>query len=202
MTADESIRLRPVQPGDLPRMYEMQLDPESNRMAVTIPRVGEAFDLHWQQSLDDLAVTARVILDGEERIGYIACFPRDGHAPESPMDEEQVQARLRQFATPLAGYAATSPQRKELAEMLIRNLWTAMIAGPEMEEETWKTLKSTGKLDDDALQVVRQLYYEQMKPVVMPRILLICDSGIGYGRTNRRDGDGLLLFAHFKALRN
>jgi len=38
VTTYESVRLRPVQPGDLPRMYDMQLDPESNRMAVTIPR--------------------------------------------------------------------------------------------------------------------------------------------------------------------
>ena len=44
VTTDESIRLRPVQPGDLPRMYDLQLDPESNRMAVTIPRTREAFD--------------------------------------------------------------------------------------------------------------------------------------------------------------
>jgi hypothetical protein len=50
--------------------------------------------------------------------------------------------------------------------MLARNLWTAMIAGPEMEEETWKILKTTGKLDDDSLQVIQQLYFHQMKPVV------------------------------------
>ena len=47
MTTDEGIWLRPVQPGDLPRIYDLQLDPESNRMAVTIPRTREAFDSHW-----------------------------------------------------------------------------------------------------------------------------------------------------------
>ena len=41
-----------------------------------------------------------------------------------------------------------------------------MIAGPEMEEETWKVLKTTGKLDNESLQVIRQLYLDQMKPVV------------------------------------
>ena len=50
--------------------------------------------------------------------------------------------------------------------MLARNLWTAMIAGPGMEEETWKILKTTGKLNDDSLQVIQQLYFDQMKPVV------------------------------------
>ena len=62
MTADEIVRLRPVQPGDLPRMYELQLDPESNRMAVTIPRIGEAFDSHWAKALGDPAITARAVL--------------------------------------------------------------------------------------------------------------------------------------------
>src|SRR5262249_42651469 len=75
---DEGVRLRPVEPGDLPRMYEMQLDPESNRMAVTIPRTGDAFDSHWAKVLDDSGVTARVILVGGELVGYISCFPRDG----------------------------------------------------------------------------------------------------------------------------
>ena len=77
-----------------------------------------------------------------------------------------MQALFRKFAAPLAGYAATSPARKKRAEMLARNLWTAVIAGPEIEEETWKVLKTTGKLDDDSLQVIQQLYVDQMKPVV------------------------------------
>src|SRR5713101_6990001 len=82
------------------------------------------------------------------------------------MDQAEVQALFRRFTAPLAGYAATSSARKELAEMLARNLWTAMIAGPEMEEETWKVLKTTGKLNDDSLQVIQQLYFDQMKPAV------------------------------------
>jgi hypothetical protein len=82
------------------------------------------------------------------------------------MNQAEMQVLFRKFAAPLAGYAATSPARKELAEMLTRNLWTALIAGPEMEEETWKVLKTTGKLDDESLQVIRQLYSDQMKPIV------------------------------------
>ncbi len=78
MTTDEGIRLRPVEPGDLPRIYEMQLDPESNRMAGTIPRVGEVFDSHWAKVLDDPGVAARAILLGEAFVGTVSCFPRDG----------------------------------------------------------------------------------------------------------------------------
>jgi hypothetical protein len=54
------------------------------------------------------------------------------------MAQGEVQALFRKFAAPLAGYAATSLPRKNLAELLARNLWTALTAGPEMEEETWE----------------------------------------------------------------
>jgi RimJ/RimL family protein N-acetyltransferase len=78
MTADESVRLRPLQPGDLPRMYDLQLDPESNRMAVTIPRTSEVFGSHWAKGLDDPGTTARAVLVGEALVGHICCFPMDG----------------------------------------------------------------------------------------------------------------------------
>ena len=82
------------------------------------------------------------------------------------MDQAEVQALFRRFSSPLAGYVSTSPERKGLAEMLVRNLWMALIAGPEMEEETWRILKTTGKLNDDSLKVIQETYYDQMKPVV------------------------------------
>ena len=78
MTTDEGVLLRPVQPGDLPRLYDLQLDPESNRMALTIPRTREAFDSHWAKLLENPAITARAILVGEAFVGVISCFPRDG----------------------------------------------------------------------------------------------------------------------------
>jgi RimJ/RimL family protein N-acetyltransferase len=59
-------------------MYELQLDPESNRMAITIPRIGEAFDSHWAKALNDPRITARAVLVGEALVGYISCFPVDG----------------------------------------------------------------------------------------------------------------------------
>jgi RimJ/RimL family protein N-acetyltransferase len=78
VTAD-GVSLRPVEPGDdLPRMYELQLDPDSNRMAVTIPRTREAFDATWAKALADPSATARAILVGDELVGYVSCFPADG----------------------------------------------------------------------------------------------------------------------------
>jgi RimJ/RimL family protein N-acetyltransferase len=77
-TAEAGVSLRPVEPGDLPRLYEMQLDPESNRLAATLPRSREAFDAHWAKVLADPANTTRAVrLDGQV-VGYISCFPMDG----------------------------------------------------------------------------------------------------------------------------
>jgi RimJ/RimL family protein N-acetyltransferase len=76
-TADH-VRLRPVEAGDLPRMYALQLDQDSNRVAVTIPRTREAFDSLWAKTLSDPVNTARAILVGNEMVGYISCFPADG----------------------------------------------------------------------------------------------------------------------------
>jgi hypothetical protein len=72
------VRLRPVEPRDLPRMFELQLDPESNRMAVTNPRTAEVFNPHWAKSLADPRCIARVIVIGDAVVGYISCFPMDG----------------------------------------------------------------------------------------------------------------------------
>lgn len=78
MTAADRVRLRPVEPGDLPRMFDLQLDPESNRMAVTIPRTREAFDALWEKSLADPAATARAVLLDGAFVGYVSRFPADG----------------------------------------------------------------------------------------------------------------------------
>jgi RimJ/RimL family protein N-acetyltransferase len=58
-------------------MYDLQLDPESNRMAATIPRTREAFDSHWAKSLDVPGNTTRAVLVGQALVGYISCFPMD-----------------------------------------------------------------------------------------------------------------------------
>lgn len=77
-TTADGVRLRPVEAGDLPRMFALQLDPESNRMAVTIPRTREAFDAHWGKTLDAPKNTTRAILSDGTFVGTISCFPMDG----------------------------------------------------------------------------------------------------------------------------
>jgi RimJ/RimL family protein N-acetyltransferase len=79
VSSNEGVWLRPVQPGDLPRIYELQLDPESNRMAYTFPRSKLEFDSHWSLVLGDPGISARAVLVGETLVGSISCFPVDGH---------------------------------------------------------------------------------------------------------------------------
>jgi RimJ/RimL family protein N-acetyltransferase len=77
-TAGDRVRLRPVERGDLPHMFEMQLDPEANRVAVTIPRTAEAFDAHWAKALADPANTVRAVLLDGAMVGYVSCYQMDG----------------------------------------------------------------------------------------------------------------------------
>jgi RimJ/RimL family protein N-acetyltransferase len=81
-----AIRLRPVTPADLPAIFEMQSDPESNTMAGTKPRTREVFFAVWQQHFANPLINARVIeIDvggsGERRseiVGTLACFQAEG----------------------------------------------------------------------------------------------------------------------------
>jgi len=75
----DAIRLRPIVPADLPILFEIQSEPESNAMAGTKPRTREAFFAAWDRILVDPAVNSRVIeLDGVI-LGSISRFQADGH---------------------------------------------------------------------------------------------------------------------------
>src|SRR5262245_27750836 len=56
-----AVRLRPVTPADLPAIFEMQSDPDSNAMAGTKPRTREVFFDVWKKNFTDPGVNARVI---------------------------------------------------------------------------------------------------------------------------------------------
>jgi RimJ/RimL family protein N-acetyltransferase len=76
-SVDSRVRLRLADADDLPWIFRMQSDPESNRLAVTNPRTAEAFDAHWAAVLVDPNITARVILLGDATVGLISVFQRD-----------------------------------------------------------------------------------------------------------------------------
>lgn len=76
------IRLRRVEPRDLPFIFEYQSDPESNAMAGTKPRTRDVFFSVWNDHLANPEINARVIeidgAQGPEIVGNIACFQADG----------------------------------------------------------------------------------------------------------------------------
>ena len=74
-----AIRLRPVTPADLPALFEIQCDPESNTMAGTKPRTREVFFAVWDRIFADPGVNSRVIELDSEIVGSISRFQADGH---------------------------------------------------------------------------------------------------------------------------
>lgn len=75
--ADE-ILLRDVVEGDLPELFEHQLDAEALRMAAFASRDREAFMAHWSKLLADKTCTNMTIVVGGQVAGYISSWEQDG----------------------------------------------------------------------------------------------------------------------------
>jgi RimJ/RimL family protein N-acetyltransferase len=77
MTND--VRLRNVEPDDLPIFYEQQLDVDATRMAAFPPRGRAAFDAHWATNIlgNPSAITQTILLDGQVA-GNIGSWLQDG----------------------------------------------------------------------------------------------------------------------------
>lgn len=75
----DEVRLRDVEPDDLPIFYEHQLDVDAARMAGFISRDRAAFDAHWADDVlgNPAAVTRTILADGRAA-GYIGSWPQDG----------------------------------------------------------------------------------------------------------------------------
>ncbi|HVZ94744.1 MAG TPA: GNAT family N-acetyltransferase [Phycisphaerales bacterium] len=72
----QEVRLRAIEPADLPALYEIQLDPEANALAMVIPRTWETYEPLMQNVLTNPAVVARAIIGDGALVGSISCFPR------------------------------------------------------------------------------------------------------------------------------
>lgn len=77
-TIHSLVRLRDVERGDLRQLCEFQLDPESNRLAATLPRSAEDFHAHWENVLRDPNAAVKAIIVGDELAGCVSCFVMDG----------------------------------------------------------------------------------------------------------------------------
>lgn len=73
------VRLREVEPGDLPIFFEHQLDPEATRMAAFPSRDRVAFDAHWATNIlgNPATVTRTILVDGEVA-GHVGSWLQDG----------------------------------------------------------------------------------------------------------------------------
>lgn len=73
------VRLRDVQPDDLPIFFEHQLDADATRMAGFPSRDRTAFDAHWARNIlgNPTAITKTILLDGKVA-GYIGSWQQDG----------------------------------------------------------------------------------------------------------------------------
>lgn len=74
----QEISLREVRESDIDTLFQMEIDPESNRIAVATPRSAASFAATWSRHLGDPTVVARVILLGDEVVGYVTRFKLDG----------------------------------------------------------------------------------------------------------------------------
>ena len=73
-----NVRLRAVEPGDLPLFFAHQQDAEAAAMAAFASRERAAFDQHWAKILADEANLNRTVLVDGAVAGNISSFTRDG----------------------------------------------------------------------------------------------------------------------------
>jgi RimJ/RimL family protein N-acetyltransferase len=76
------ILLRDVKEEDLPILFEHQLDPEANRMAVSSARDRDAFMAHWSTVLADESIMKKTIIIEDQVAGDIVMF--------GPIDKREV----------------------------------------------------------------------------------------------------------------
>jgi RimJ/RimL family protein N-acetyltransferase len=74
----DNVRLRDVEPNDLPVFYEQQLDPDATRMAAFPARDRASFDAHWERNiLGNPDAIAQTILVDDEVAGNIGSWSQE-----------------------------------------------------------------------------------------------------------------------------
>jgi RimJ/RimL family protein N-acetyltransferase len=74
----DAVTLRPVEPADLPILFEHQREAAGIAMAGVGGRDREAFDQHWAKILADDDSLIRTVLAGGDVAGHVLSFERDG----------------------------------------------------------------------------------------------------------------------------
>lgn len=69
-----AVSLLEIRPGDLPILFEHQLDPEGARMAAFKSRDRDAFMTHWQKIMANPSCAIRIILADGSVVGNIGAW--------------------------------------------------------------------------------------------------------------------------------
>ena len=78
LDANIEVSLRDVTHADLPDMFELQLDPESNRMAFIRPRPRDVFFERWELILREKTAIGKIIQVNGAFAGTIGFFQQNG----------------------------------------------------------------------------------------------------------------------------
>ena len=81
------------------------------------------------------------------------------------LTDQQAQDLFKKFAAPLFR-AAKLPSQQKGAQRLAQILWQALVTGPEIEAAVFQTLKDIGDVNTEDLQIIKDRYYNDMKPSV------------------------------------
>jgi RimJ/RimL family protein N-acetyltransferase len=73
-----TVRLREVEPADLPWFFANQADADAASLAGVPSRDRETFDAHWERILNDPSGLIRTVLEDEAVAGNVLSFVRDG----------------------------------------------------------------------------------------------------------------------------
>ena len=78
------------------------------------------------------------------------------------MEQNEVQAAFVRFAAPLVALVSLGADTKATNE-LSRNLWVAMIGGPDVEKQVFDAMRESSS---ELYEVLHRCYTEQMKTQV------------------------------------
>ena len=75
----DNVRLRDVEPNDLPVFYEQQLDPDATRMAAFPARDRASYDAHWERNIlgNPDAIAQTILVDDDEVAGNIGSWSQE-----------------------------------------------------------------------------------------------------------------------------
>ncbi|MBM3133688.1 MAG: hypothetical protein FJZ89_00015 [Chloroflexi bacterium] len=83
------------------------------------------------------------------------------------LTDAEAQYLFAKFAAPLFR-VAKSPRQRTGAQRLARWLWLALVTGADIEAYVFQELEKVGKFEAGDIQIIKDRYYNEMKPSITP----------------------------------